>query len=214
MNLTGRFEKWGVGVLGAVSLVLIVRLVVQFNNVRAGSKRPVVRPPAVKTLAAKLPGVKTAAQAKANAAAEKAGAGKQAGKQGGKRKIQDELSRYDSIVEADRLKEFEDRPLPELDRNPFDFVAGPVQAARAQAPGAPPPPAQPPPPPPVTLKVMGYSEGAGGADEAMVSDEDQVLVVHAGDSVGTRYKIIKITSTVVTVEDNTSHQTVDLPVPQ
>jgi Tfp pilus assembly protein PilP len=215
MNLTGRFEKWGVGVLGAVSLALVVNLVVQYNKMRAEGKRLAVKPPAVMTLGAKLPGVKRVPQAKVNAAsAAKAGAGKQAGKQGGKQKIQDELSRYDSIVEVDRLKEFEDRPLPELDRNPFAFVAGPALAPRAQAPGAAPQPAQPPPPPPVTLKVMGYSEGAGGADEAMVTDEDQVLVVHAGDSVGTRYKIIKITSTAVTVEDNTSHQTVDLPVPQ
>ena len=214
MNLSGRFEKWGVGVLGAVSLALIVNLVVQYNKMRAAGKRPVVRPPAVKTVGPKLAAVKTAPRAKVNAAAAaKAGAGKQGGKPGEKPKIQDELSRYDSIVEVDRLKEFDDRPLPELDRNPFDFVAAPVQAPRPQAPGAP-APAQPPPPPPVTLKVMGYSEGAGGVDEAMVSDEDQVLVVHAGDSVGTRYKIIKITSTAVTVEDNTSHQTVDLPVPQ
>jgi hypothetical protein len=214
MNLSGRSEKWGVGILGAVSLALIVNLVFQYNKMRAGVKRPVARPPAVKTLGATRPGAKTLPRAKAIAAeALKAGAGKQAGKPGGKQKIPDELSRYDSIVEVDRLKEFDARPLPELDRNPFDFVAAPVQAPRAQAPGAP-PPAQAPAPPPVTLKIMGYSEGAGGVDEAMVSDEDQVLVVHAGDSVGTRYKIIKITSAAVTVEDNTSHQTVDLPVPQ
>jgi hypothetical protein len=66
----------------------------------------------------------------------------------------------------------------------------------------------------VTLKPRGYSEGAGGVKEAMVSDEDQVFVVHEGDSVGTRYKIIKITPTVVTVEDSAQHQTVDLPIPQ
>jgi ribosomal protein L24 len=60
---------------------------------------------------------------------------------------------------------------------------------------------------------MGYSEGKGGVKEAMVSDEDQVFVVHEGDSIGTRYKVIKITPTVITVEDASIHQTVDLPVP-
>jgi hypothetical protein len=60
---------------------------------------------------------------------------------------------------------------------------------------------------------MGYSEGRGGTKEAMVSDEDQIFVVHEGDAVGTRYKVIKITPTVITVEDATLHQTVDLPVP-
>jgi len=59
---------------------------------------------------------------------------------------------------------------------------------------------------------MGYSEGKGGVKEAMVSDEDQVFVVHEGDSVGTRYKVIKITPTVVTIQDATLHQNVDLPV--
>ena len=46
------------------------------------------------------------------------------------------------------------------------------------------------------------------------SPDDQVLVVHAGEAVGTRYKVVKINSTVVTVEDAAIHQTVDLPVPQ
>ena len=113
----------------------------------------------------------------------------------------------------DLLKEFEDRPLPELDRNPFEFVAAPAKASPAQTAATAAAAPQPPPPPPVTLKPMGYSEGKGGVKEAMVSDEDQVFVVHEGDSVGTRYKVIKITPTMITVEDATLHQTVDLPVP-
>jgi hypothetical protein len=193
-------EKWGVGVLGVVSLLLIVILVVQYNQVRVGVKRPGVRPP---------PHAKVSAPAGAKAAV-----GKQPGKQPGKQKISDELSIYDSLVKLDLLKEFEDRPLPELHRDPFEFVAGPAQASRVQPVGTAPAPAQPPPPSPLTLKIMGYSEGAGGVQEAMVSDEDQVFVVHAGDSVGTRYKVIKITPTAVTVEDASIHQTVDLPVPQ
>jgi ribosomal protein L24 len=48
----------------------------------------------------------------------------------------------------------------------------------------------------------------------MVSDDDQVFVVHEGDSVGTRYRVIKITPAAITVEDAKYHQTVDLPVPQ
>jgi hypothetical protein len=192
MKLTGHIEKWGAGILGAVSLVLVAHLVVQYNQGRAGDTRHRARTP-VPAKANTPPGSKVAV---------------------GKQKISDELSRYDPLVNLDLLKEFENRPLPELNRNPFEFVmarapALPVQTAGA-APAAPP---QPPPPPPVTLKPMGYSEGKGGVKEAMVSDEDQVFVVHEGDSVGTRYKVIKITPTVITVEDATLHQTVDLPVP-
>ena len=191
MKATGHIAKWGAGVLGAVSIALLVNLVLQFNRGRAEDMRPrATIPPRAKTIP--LP----VAEAPA-----------------GKQRVPDELSRYDSVVKLDLLKELQDRPLPELDRNPFEFVAAPAKGTAAQTASAGPAAAQPPPPPPVTLKVMGYSQGKGGVEEAMVSDEDQVFVVHAGDSVGTRYKIIKITPTAITVEDATLHQTVDLPFP-
>jgi len=190
MKATGYIEKWGAGVLGAVSLALLVNLVVQINRGHAGDRRPrATTPPRAK--ATTLPSAKAPA---------------------GKQSVSDELSRYDPVVKLDLLKELEGRPLPELDRNPFEFVGAPANATPAQTAAAA-PAAQPPPPPPVTLKPMGYSEGKGGVKEAMVSDEDQVFVVHEGDSIGTRYKVIKITPTVITVEDDTIHQTVDLPVP-
>ena len=190
MKATGYIEKWGAGVLGAVSLALLVNLVVQINRGHAGDRRPrATTPPRAK--ATTLPSAKAPA---------------------GKQSVSDELSRYDPVVKLDLLKELEGRPLPELDRNPFEFVGAPANATPAQTAAAA-PAAQPPPPPPVTLKPMGYSEGKGGVKEAMVSDEDQVFVVHEGDSIGTRYKVIKITPTVITVEDATTHQTVDLPVP-
>jgi hypothetical protein len=205
MKLSGQTEKWGIAILGIVSLLLIVNLVIQYNHMQAVVKLPVakVRSPARVGVPArtKVPVVKQAVRPRAP----------------------DDLAVYNSIVETDLLKNYEDRPLPELHRDPFAFVAVAVPV-RAQAPGvaAAPPPA--PPPPPLNLKVMGYTEGKGSPDEAMVelcsascetsSPDDQVLVVHAGEAVGTRYKVVKINSTVVTVEDDAIHQTVDLPVPQ
>jgi hypothetical protein len=191
MKATGHIGKWGAGVLGAVSLALLVNLVLQINRGHAGGTRPRATPPP-RAKATTLPGPKAPA---------------------GKQSVSDELSRYDPVVKLDLLKELADRPLPELNRNPFEFVGAPGNAAAAQTAAAAPAAAQPPPLPPVTLKPMGYSEGKGGVKEAMVSDEDQVFVVHEGDSIGTRYKVIKITPTVITVEDATIHQTVDLPVP-
>ena len=205
MKLSGQMEKWGIAILGVVSLVLIVILVTQYNHMRATVKRPVskARPPARVGVPAgsKAPVVKQAVRPRAP----------------------DDLSVYNSIVEVDLLKKYEDRPLPELHRDPFTFVAV-AAPPRVQAPGvaAAAPPA--PPPPPLNLKVMGYTEGKGAPDEAMVelcsascetsSPDDQVLVVHAGEAVGSRYKVVKINPTVVTVEDAAIHQTVDLPVPQ
>jgi hypothetical protein len=206
MKSIGRIEKWAVGVLGAVSLVLIVKLVVQYNQVRVGARRRAA------VISAK-PVLRGNAGAGMGPSHAKAGAPAGAKTAAGKQKLTDELSRYNSLVKLDLLKEFEERPLPELKRNPFEFVAVPTQVSRVQTAGETSAPPPPPAPPPVTLKVMGYSEGVGGVKEAMVSDEDQVFVVHAGDSVGARYKVIKITPTAVTVEDATLHQTVDLPVP-
>ena len=190
MKVVGQIEKWGVGVLGAVSLVLLVNLVLQYSRGRGEGARPGARTPP-RAHASTLPGAKAAA---------------------GKQKGSDELSRYDPLVKLERLQALEARPLPKLQRNPFEFVARPTAGSPVQTGAAAAGTAQPPPPP-VTLKPMGYSEGKGGVKEAMVSDEDQVFVVHEGDSVGTRYKVIKITPTVITVEDATLHQTVDLPVP-
>jgi hypothetical protein len=190
MKVGGHIEKWGAGVLGAVSLVLLANLALQYNRRRVGGSGPRART-ALRAKASAPPGAKAAAE---------------------KQKTSDELSRYDPLVELDLLKEFQDRPLPELARNPFEFVAARALASPVQTAAAAPAPA-PPPPPPVTLKPMGYSEGKGGVKEAMVSDEDQVFVVHEGESVGTRYKVIRITPTVITIEDATIHQTVDLPFP-
>ena len=127
MKATGHIEKWGAGVLGAVSFALLVNLVLQINRGRAGDTRPrATTPPRAK--ATTLPGAKAPA---------------------GKQRVSDELSRYDPVVKLDLLKELEDRPLPELDRNPFEFVAAPANAAPAQtAAAAPAAAAQPPPPPP------------------------------------------------------------------
>src|SRR5271157_504330 len=191
MKATGHIEKWGAGILGAVSLALAVNLVLHISRGHARDTRPrATTPPRAK--ATTLPSPKAPA---------------------GKQSVSDELSRYDPVVKLDLLKELADRPLPELNRNPFEFMGAPANAAAAQTAAAAPAAAQPPPLPPVTLKPMGYSEGKGGVKEAMVSDEDQVFVVHEGDYIGTRYKVIKITPTVITVEDATIHQTVDLPVP-
>ncbi len=48
----------------------------------------------------------------------------------------------------------------------------------------------------------------------MVSDGEEDYVVHEGDSVGTRYRIVRITPLAITVEDLKYHQTVVLQIPQ
>ena len=184
MKLPAGIEKWGSAVLGVVSVLLLVNLVSQFRGTRARESHPLPAPPK---------------------------AARVRGEQGLSRSA-DDLARYDPVVHLEALKELEARPLPDTERNPFDFVAPPPEVTPQQlAAGQPPPP---PPPPPVLLKPMGYNEMPGGVKEAFATFEDQVFVVHEGDVVASKYKILKITPLVVTVEDAGSHQIVDLPIPQ
>jgi hypothetical protein len=185
MKLPSGIEKWATAVLGVVSVLLLAHLVSQFRGARARASQTVPAP-------AKAAGAHTGQ---------------------GSTRSSDDLARYDPVVHLEALKELDARPLPDTERSPFDFVEPPPpemtpQQLAAQA--APPPP----PPPPVLLKPMGYNEMPGGVKEAFASLEDQVLVVHEGEVVASRYKILKITPSVVTVEDAISHQVVDLPIPQ
>ena len=205
MTLSGQTEKWGIAILGVVSVLLVVKLVSQINQIQVGVRAP---------LAKVRPRAKAGVPARAGVPVVKQAPGPG---------TPDDLSAYNSIVDSDLLKKFEARAMPELHRDPFNFVAV-AAPTPVQAPGAPVPAPVAAPPPALNLKVMGYTEGKGKPDEAMMelcaasceasSPDDQILVVHAGEAVGSRYKIVKINSTVVTVEDSAIHQTVDLPVPQ
>jgi hypothetical protein len=126
-------------------------------------------------------------------------------------RVADELASYDPGVRLDLLKELQSRPLPRLARNPFEFAAKPAPTAAAVS-GGPATPAPPPAPPP--LKAMGYTEKARGVPEAIVSDDQEIYVVHEGESFANRYRVLKISPSAVEVDDETTHQTVRLPIPQ
>ena len=130
----------------------------------------------------------------------------------------DNLMKYDPVVHLDFLKQLEDRPLPELERNPFQFpVLGPegrpmtpedvAAEKRALA-------NQPPPPPAVPLKPFGYAEKLNGLREAMASYQDDIYIVHVGETVAGKYKIIGITPSRVIVNNVATHETVELPIPE
>jgi len=186
MKLPAGSEKWGVAVLGVVSLLLVANLVAQYRGTQPR-------------------------HAAANAI--KAGtAHRRAGKDSSH--LADDLAKYDPVVHFAALKALDSRPLPDEDRNPFEFVGGapaPVVQTPTVAAAAPTPPPPPPPPP---VKAVGYNELPGGKKEAMVTYNDDLVVVHEGDMVGTKFKVTKITPTMVAVEDGDTHETLELPIPQ
>jgi hypothetical protein len=126
--------------------------------------------------------------------------------------VTNDLAQYDPDVHFDALKALDSRPLPDEDRNPFEFVGGAApEVPHAAAPPTAAPPAPPAPPP---LKAMGYNELPGGKKEAMVTYNDDLVVVHEGDLIGSKFKVVKIDPMMVVVEDGETHQNLELPFPQ
>lgn len=188
MKPSSAVEKWVALVLGVVCVVVVGRLVFGIGAGQ-GTLRPATTGRPATASSAKVP---------AHSA--------------------EEIARYDPVVRLDLLKEFADRPLPKIERNPFEFEAAPVVPVKGAVPGpgtpGPTTPPQPPPPPPIPLKAIGYADQRGGGREAYVADDAQVYVVHEGDTINRQYRVVKITPSTVTVEDVSSHQSAELPVPQ
>ena len=190
MKLPPGTQKWGVAVLGVVSLLLVANLVAQYRGMQPRSSHAHPAP----------------------ASAPSTHEGKESSH------VTDDLAQYDPTVHFPSLKALDSRPLPDEERNPFEFVGGPpppIPQMNAAAPGAPNvAPAPPPPPPPPPLKAAGYNELPGGQKEAMVTYNDDMVVVHEGDLIGTKFKVVKITPTMVVVQDGDTHQSLELPFPQ
>lgn len=122
-----------------------------------------------------------------------------------------------ALLRLDTLKDIDERPLPELTRNPFEFGPTPQQIAdakRQQDIAAHPPPPPPPPPPPVPFKAMGYQQDTKGQRVAYLSDDQETYIVREGQEFGQRFRVMKITDASVEVQDETYHQVVQLPYPQ
>lgn len=184
MKLTGHLEKWASGILGVVCLVLLINLAQSSKPVRAGGTRAASSPASAVT--------------PRNPAAPHPSAG--------------EVSVDDPEVRLNLLKQIQSRPLLDFARNPFEFE--PVRVNPSAVPSGPAAPVQPPPPPPLPLKALGYAEKKGNSREAYVSDDEQIYVVHVGETFGGRFKVLKITSQIIEIEDASTHQTAQVPFPQ
>ena len=187
MKISRKREKWAAAILGVVCLALLINLL-RSPFVRAGAPRP-VSPPAASASVGR--GTATASFA--------------------------DLSRYDPEVRLDLLNRLNARPLPAPERDPFRYGLTPAEKAQkeqAAAQASQPPP--PPPPPPVTVKALGYVDEPEGKREAFFADEAETYRAREGQSFAAadRYKVLKITPAMVTIEDRVSHQAVVLNFPE
>lgn len=192
MRTATKREKWMIGVLAVFCLGLVVNLVRQTGGVKAGSPRATARVPA-----ALSPQASANLSSKTPATAE---------------------GTRDSSLELDLLEKLQSQPLAPLDRNPFEFGLTPDQKAaqleEQKVKSRPPAPPAPPPPPPVTVKAMGFAEDKSGKRRALLTDDEQSYKVLEGESFAGRYRCLKITPSAIEIQDESYHQTVQLPFPQ
>ena len=122
----------------------------------------------------------------------------------------------DPSMQVQTLSKYEPKPFPDISRDPFDFGAPPLTPAQkaARAAGGAMTASTAPPRPQISLRAIGYNEKIGVGPEAFLADSDQVYVVHNGDVVSGRYRILKITSLMVQVKDGVSGEEAQLPIPQ
>jgi len=110
--------------------------------------------------------------------------------------------------------------VPRLMRNPFEFARTTVASRApalpspvAPAPNPTPAPDSPPPlAPPVLLKAIGYTEKQGGSRQVVISSESSVYVVQEGETFADRFQVLRITPTLVEIQDALTHQVFPLAV--
>jgi hypothetical protein len=131
----------------------------------------------------------------------------------------EDRSSMDPTLRLDLLEKLAAVQVERIERSLFDF--GPVEApkpkvpepkievkkpvARMIGPEPPPPPPPPPvkpPPPPINLKFYGSASPLkGGAKRVFCLQGEDILIPAEGEVILKRYKIVKINTNTVLVED-------------
>ncbi|MFB3922709.1 MAG: hypothetical protein ACE145_13375 [Terriglobia bacterium] len=183
MTSGSQFEKWVAGFLGIVCVALVLNMFLR-SGARAGATRAPAgtKPPATRVRSGSSPSRAT-----------------------------NELARYDPRVQLDVFEKIQKRPRSKPSRNPFEFEAPPAPLVRART-DAPAVPSAPPKPPPPPLKAVGVTQKGGGINEAIVSDDQEIYIVHEGETFAKRFRVRKITPSQVEVDDETTHDTIRLPI--
>jgi hypothetical protein len=140
-------------------------------------------------------------------------------------------------LHLDELAQLNGRPLPDFERNPFQYGPSPEEIKaqkQAEELAKNPPPPVAPPPPPVPFRAIGYQQAAGGQRVAYLcvsgggagpgaagggggggcAEDQEPYAVREGQEFGQHFKVLRITDSMVEVQDESYHQTVQLPFPQ
>jgi hypothetical protein len=71
-----------------------------------------------------------------------------------------------------------------------------------------------PPPPPITLKFFGFANRPGETKRVFLSQGEDVFIAAEGDIVDRRYRVLRISTTAVDVEDVINNNRQSLPLTQ
>jgi type II secretory pathway pseudopilin PulG len=179
-------ERWAMGILGVVCLALVVFL---SKRIFSGN-------------VAQVSAAQTASAQGSQAMGRRTGGAKPA--------VGDDLARYNPELKLDLLEQIETHPLPASSRNPFEYPPPPPKPIDVSKTT----PLPPPPPPTLPLKAIGYSVKAGNVPEAVLTDDQDLYVVHVGDTFAKRYRVLSLTPNKIEIQDATTQQTVQLPIAQ
>lgn len=124
----------------------------------------------------------------------------------------------DPRLRLDLLKLSEETEYKGAGRNIFRAEAEipkPIENPIKDASKTPPPPPQPtgpPPPPPIPLKFVGFASGTGEATKVFLTQGDDIFVAAEGEIVNRRYKVMRINSNSVEIEDVLSNNRQTIPL--
>jgi hypothetical protein len=131
----------------------------------------------------------------------------------------------DPTLRLDLLAKVQDAELSGPGRNVFQFGQAPPKALPpepkvplakplvAAAPKPPSAPAGPPPPPPINLRYYGFTSTPGTPSKtAFFLDGEEILVAKEGETLKRRYRVVRIGTTSVVMEDTESKRQQTLPL--
>jgi len=135
-------------------------------------------------------------------------------------------AKIDPTLRLDLLAKVQQSDSPGTGRNIFQFGQAPAKplppeptiklanaAPKPAAPVAPPAPAGPPPPPPINLRYYGFTSIAGtAAKTAFFLDGEDILVAKEGETLKRRYRVVRIGTNSVVMEDTENKHQQTLPL--
>ena len=118
----------------------------------------------------------------------------------------------DPTLRFDMLKASEDVTYKGTGRNIFHSEAPPPDIPKPVAPVMPATPPPPPPPPPSGLKFYGFAGPKNGSKKVFLIKGEDIFLAKEGDIVDRRYKITRVGTTSVEVQDVLTNHTETLPL--